>query len=247
MKMTLRNIIENKKREMTVPKEKRNSFQRSLLRANNNSISFIAEIKMKSPSSGKLGTLNDVKEKVRSYENGGADCLSVVVDKKYFGGSYELLRRVRSYSHLPILSKDFVIDPIQVYEAKFSGADAVLLIAKIVVLDRLRQLIQLVKKLGMKPVIEVHTLEELEQVLSLGSKMIAVNARNLDDFSVDIVQACRVIRKIPNNKIPLAFSGVRSRSDVVQYKNAGAKGVLIGTTLMQSKDPVKIIKELKGL
>ncbi|MBI2617720.1 indole-3-glycerol-phosphate synthase [Candidatus Gottesmanbacteria bacterium] len=210
-------------------------------------IALIAEIKIASPTSGRLGNLADVKEKVSSYELGGADSLSVVVDKKYFGGSFALLQKVRSFSQLPILSKDFVIDKYQVYEAKFHGADAVLLIAKIVSQDKLKMLVKLVRELEMEPVVEVNSLEELRRVLRVNTRIIAVNARNLDDFSLDLDKACRILKRIPQNMVALAFSGVSSRNEIVKYKDAGAKGVLVGTTLMKSKDPAKVIKELKGL
>lgn len=227
--------------------QNRNKFRNAILHPKNSNTSLIAEIKLKSPTEGKLGEKRDVKGKVIAYEKGEADCLSVVVDKKRFGGSYELLSFVRNLTTLPILCKDFVVSKDQIYKAKKNGADAVLLIAKILSLDKLVQLVKLVEALGMEPVVEVNTEEELIGALKTGVEIVAVNSRNLDDFSIDRKKACEILGKIPKTHTALAFSGVKEARDIERYKKAGAKGVLVGTILMKSDDPAKLIKKLKSL
>ena len=256
---------------------KANKFSNAILHPKNSNVSLIAEIKLKSPTEGKLGEDIGVKDKVASYEAGGADCLSVVVDKNRFGGSYGLLSRIRSLTTLPILCKDFVVSKEQVYtkktavcfsihpsnplwqpfglqtgvrwvyKAKKHDADAVLLIVKILSFGQLDTLVKLAEELGIVSVVEVNTSYELELALKTDTKIIAVNARNLDDFSINKEKACEILGKIPKTHTALAFSGVLEARDIERYKKAGAKGVLVGTILMKSDDPAKLIEEFKKI
>ncbi|OGG13388.1 hypothetical protein A2773_06120 [Candidatus Gottesmanbacteria bacterium RIFCSPHIGHO2_01_FULL_39_10] len=210
-------------------------------------IAIIAEIKLASPSTGRLGDVLDVEKKIKAYEKGGADCISVVVESRRFGGSYELLREVKSYSNLPILCKDFVTDESFIYKAKDYGADAILLIARIVSLDKLVKLVKLGRELGIEPVVEVFDKDDLEKAILTRTNFVAVNARDLDTFKINVDQACKLLRKTPRKFLRLGFSGVVSRKEVVQYKNAGVLGVLVGTILMKGEDPELIIKELKDI
>lgn len=247
-KVTLKEIVQNKKIE--IARKKRTGYGRffdAIRSVSTERVSLIAEVKLASPSMGKLGALKNVQKRVYAYEKAHADCLSVVVDEKYFSGSYTLLRNIRSLTTLPILSKDFVIDPIQICEAKSSGADAVLLIAKILSLRKLNLFVRLVKSLGMDPVVEVSTDDELTMAFKTPTKIIAVNARDLDTFEINIDDACRILTLIPKHYTVLAFSGVQSRKDVEHYVNYGAKGVLVGTSLMRSHKVDRFIRSLKQI
>ncbi len=245
MKIRLEEIITNKFREISQKKGKRD-FGRAIIKSKTGSISIIAEIKLISPTEGKLGDENNAVNHVVEYEE-YADAISVVVDRKYFGGSYELLGKVKKKSSLPILAKDFIVDPFQICEAKYFGADAVLLIAKIVSTEKLIQFVKLTKKLNIEPVVEVQTEQELGAALKTETRMIAVNARNLETFKVDVDRACRLLVLIPPKYVKLGFSGVYARREVEKYKKVGAAGVLVGTSLMKSQNPGILIKELKGL
>lgn len=223
------------------------NFLNAILKPKLGDIALIAEIKLTSPSSGNLGKESDVEIIAKTYEQAGADAISIVTNKKFFSGDISFIKRVKKVSTLPILCKDFIVDPFQLIEIKHTGAQAVLLIAKIVSKEKLKKLVELVISLGMEPVVEVQTEKELHHALLTFASCIAVNARDLQDFSVDIDRACGLIQKIPNNRIALGFSGISSRKDVEKYKKAGAKAVLVGTSLMKAKDIKGRIKELKGL
>lgn len=246
MKKILKEIINNKMIEVAQKKIMRD-FIRSIINPKVGDISVIAEIKLASPSAGKLGDANDIEKKVKDYENGFADAISVVVDKKYFSGDLDFIRRIKAEVSLPVLVKDFVIDSYQIYEMKVYGADAVLLTAKIVSLDKLIKLVKLANELNIEPVVEVQNAQELRNAFITDTRIIAVNARDLKSFVVDIEKVCELIKKIPKKYIKLGFSGVTGKEDVNKYKNAGANGILVGTSLMKTNNIRKFLKELKNL
>lgn len=233
MKNKLSEIIGNKYREVAEMKKNRN-FRASIMKPSAGDISIIAEIKLASPSAGRLGNEEMGVKQAKEYELGGADAISVVVDKRYFGGSYELLKRIKQTVNLPILAKDFIIDPFQIYEAKIYGADAVLLMVKILNNNRLVKFIKLTAELGMEPVVEVQNALELKVARRTDTRIIAVNARDLTTFKVDIDRACSLLQRIPKKYVSLGFSGVRGRREVEKYKEAGAKAILVGTSLMKT-------------
>lgn len=245
MKNKLDEIIENKYKEVEMKKQKRD-FLRSITNPKIGDISIIAEIKLASPSSGRLADETSILDRVIEYERGGSDAISIVVDKKYFGGELEFIKQIKNVVSLPILAKDFIIDPYQIYELKAFGADAILLIAKIVSVKKLVQFVKLAKEMNMEPVVEVQTRQELNNALKTDTKIIAVNARNLDSFEVDVDKACGVLKLIPQKYTTLGFSGVISRSEVEKYKNAGVKGVLVGTSLMKTNDIRGFLMSLRG-
>lgn len=242
----LTKIIEVKRKEVEELKKESRKFREALIEPNGD-IAIIAEIKLTSPHIGLLGNKNEVERRVILYEKSGVDAISVVVDKTFFHGDYQLIREIKQDVSLPVLSKDFIIDPAQVFYARVMGADAVLLIAKIVSFDKLIQLVMLVKTLGMEVVVEIDNKKDLQKVLTTDVHFIAVNARNLDDLSLDINRACQLITLIPEDRIALAFSGIKERNDVEKYKIAGAKAVLVGTSFMKAKNIKNFIKELRGL
>lgn len=235
MQNILKKIITNKFQEVQAKKRSRD-FLGSIINPKAGDISIIAEIKLTSPSAGKLGDVIDIEKRVKDYEICGADAISVVVDKKYFGGALEFIKQIKEISSLPILAKDFIVDPYQIYEAKYYGADAVLLIAKIVSSHQLVQLVKLAKKLNIEPVVEVQTEQELKDALNTDTQIIAVNARDLDSFEVDVDKACRLLKLVPKEFVTLGFSGIKSRADIKKYKIAGVRGVLVGTSLMKTSN-----------
>jgi len=251
----LEEIIANKKKELIGKKgptllvshggnqTRREQKGRTLIHERRR-VSIIAEIKKKSPSVGDLSHNQDLVVKAIEYETGGADSLSVVTDEKYFGGSLELFCSIRKATRLPILMKDFVIHPYQVYEAEQTGADALLIIAAIYHHYH-PDLLSTLSASTIIPVVEVATMEELMIPFVQQAEIIGVNARDLNTFQINIDRACSIIKKISINKTVIAFSGVKSCHDVERFKAAGAKAVLVGELLMKSKDATSVIHSLK--
>ncbi len=211
---------------------------------------LIAEVKKASPSKGVIREDFDPVAIARSYQKGGASCLSVLTDEKFFQGSFENLALVRAAVDLPLLCKEFIIYPYQIYLACAKGADAVLLIAAILTDKDLQYFLKIINNLGMTALIEVHTLEELERVLLLdGVSLVGINNRNLEDFSVDLQTTCDLLakkREYLNDKeiIVVSESGLHTSVDISLVKEAGAKGVLIGESLVKQADPTKAIISL---
>lgn len=208
---------------------------------------LIGEIKLASPSAGPIGSKEEIIERAQQYVAGGADAISVVTDNKFFNGELSFVPQLKNIVNVPVLQKDFVLDRYQVYEAKSAGVDAILLMAKIVDARRLKKLVSVAHELGLEPVVEVTSEVELKTALVTPARCIGVNARNLEDFTVDIRKACALGKKIPQDKVFIGFSGVKDRSDIEKYKRAGAKAVLVGTSLMQTNNIVKTIQELKNI
>ncbi|MBI2430920.1 MAG: indole-3-glycerol-phosphate synthase [Candidatus Levybacteria bacterium] len=203
---------------------------------------IIAEIKFASPTNPNLGSPEDLLDRAKEYEKAGADAISIITKKAFFRGDIRFVSEVKKVVKIPILQKDFVIDERQIYEAKKAGADALLLIARIVSKEQLKAFVLLAQKLGIEPVVEVFDEKDLKKAVATKARFIAVNARDLETFAVDVDGACKLIEKIPNKFIKLGFSGIQSRAEVEKYIKAGAKGVLVGTALMKAKN----IKEFIG-
>jgi len=205
---------------------------------------IIAEIKKASPSKGVLKkNLNPIKL-AKTYEKAGAKMISVITEEHFFKGSLEYLSAVRANTCLPILRKDFILDPLQIEEAKAFGADVVLLISTILSLEELKELLNYSKKLGISCLVEVHTEEELEQALSAGAEVIGINNRNLKTLEINTSQVFKLFPLIPNNIPVIGESGYNNSSEIKTLKEKGIKGVLIGTSLMLSKNPGEKLKEL---
>ncbi|MBI3955448.1 indole-3-glycerol-phosphate synthase, partial [Candidatus Gottesmanbacteria bacterium] len=217
MKITLDKIITNKIQEIA-EKKKVKGFLKAIKNPRAGDVSIIAEIKLVSPSVGRLGNEETGVRRAKKYESGGADAVSVVVDKKYFGGSYELLKRIKHTVNLPILAKDFIVDPFQIYEAKIIGASAILLIVKLVNKKTLRKFVALCQKIEIEPIVEINDEKDLEKAVATEASIIAVNARNLQTFTLDVDQACRLMEKIPDRFIKLGFSGIKSSNEVKKYQ-----------------------------
>ncbi len=204
---------------------------------------IIAEIKNSRPNAPCFSTTLSFGERMRRYEKGGASAISIVVEEKFFGGSPQMVSEAKRHSSLPILYKDFILDPYQIYEAKAYGADAILLIAKIINDRNLRYFAELAKKIGLEPVVEVQTETELKQALGTQSRCIAVNARNLHTLEVDREHAIRIGKLIPRDRFFVAFSGVENKKNFTDYVKAGARAVLVGSVLMESDSPDMILEK----
>lgn len=224
------------------------SFKEAIFNPLKGGIGLIAEIKLASPTAGILGEQVDILNKLLEYQHAGADAISIITESKYFRGSLDLIAIVkRSISKLSILQKDFIIDDFQIEEAQKLGSDALLLIARIVDDSKLKQFVKLCREKDIEPVVEIFNSDDLAKAIESGTEIIAVNARDLDTFKVNVDRACEVLKNIPDSFIKLAFSGVRSRAEVEKYKKAGAKAVLVGTQLMRSDNIDELIKELKNV
>lgn len=211
---------------------------------------LIAEVKKASPSKGVIRADFDPVIIAQAYEAGGASCISVLTDTKFFQGSFTYLRQIRDVVHLPLLCKDFVIYPYQIYLARLNGADAVLLIAAILSDQDLQYFIKITTALGMTPLIEVHTLEEFDRVLRLqGVKLVGINNRNLEDFSVDLqttsqLLAARRDQLQGTDILVVSESGLHTAKDLQFVDRAGATAVLIGESLVKHPDPGQAIAAL---
>ncbi len=211
---------------------------------------LIAEVKKASPSKGLICPNFDPIKIAEAYTNGGATCLSVLTDEQFFQGSFENLQRVRQSTDLPLLCKEFVIDPYQLYLARASGADAVLLIAAILPDASLQSFLQLAQALGMSALVEVHTLEELDRVMSLPEvQLIGINNRNLEDFTMDLGTTQRLLAKRGERLkhwgvTIVSESGLYTADDLAVVKRAGADAVLVGESLVKQPDLELAVKRL---
>lgn len=203
----------------------------------------IAEVKKASPSKGVIRADFDAIAIAQSYQRGGASCLSVLTDKKFFQGSFDYLRQIRDTVDIPLLCKDFILYPYQMYYARLHGADAVLLIAAILSDKDLQYFIKIAATLGLTALVEVHTLAELDRVLALeGVSLIGINNRNLEDFSVDLETTCTLLADRHQSLqareiVVVSESGLFTPADLDQVSQAGANAVLIGESLMKQPDP----------
>ncbi len=191
------------------------------------SVGVIAEVKRKSPSKGALAEIPDPAVLAAEYERGGAAVISVLTEQRRFGGSLADLKAVRAAVDIPILRKDFVVTPYQVWEARAYGADLVLLIVAALEQTVLESLIERIHSLGMTPLVEVHTVEEVERAVAAGARLIGVNSRDLKTLNVDRETFAKVAGAIPEGCVRVAESGVRGPHDVVEYVRHGADAVLV--------------------
>jgi indole-3-glycerol phosphate synthase len=207
-------------------------------------LKIIAELKRRSPSTGIIRHDLSADEIARCYERGGACAISVVTDEAHFGGSIDDLRAVRSNTNLPILRKDFIIDPVQVYGAAIAGADAVLLIVAAVDDHLLRELREIAEdQLGLDALVEAHTSVELRRALNAGANIIGVNNRDLQTFQVSLETSERLIAEAPREKIMISESGLKSAESLHRLNALGFQGFLIGETLMRARNPEKAVRD----
>lgn len=205
---------------------------------------IIAEIKKASPSKGLIRPDFDPVSIARSYEQAGATCLSVLTDTPYFQGSDHDLETVRQQVELPILRKDFMLDPYQVLEAKALGADAILIILALVDDVLASELQAAARELDMAVLPEVHDRTELERALAMGTRLIGINNRDLRTFRTSLSTTLNLLPYIPENRLVIAESGIHDRSDIERMQEAGVHGFLVGESLMRQPDPGKALSNL---
>ena len=209
------------------------------------SLAVISEIKRRSPSKGDLFPDLVAADLARTYEAGGAACLSVLTDAEFFGGSVDDLQEARAACTLPVLRKDFTVDARDVADARLMGADAVLLIVAALDDDELQHLHQLAIHLGLDALVEVHDERELDRAVAAGATLIGVNQRDLTTFTVDRELAARLRPAMPERATTVAESGIRHRGDAEALRAAGYDAVLVGESLVTSADPAAAVRELQ--
>lgn len=210
-------------------------------------ISFICECKKASPSKGIIAEDFPYLEIAKEYEKAGADCISVLTEPKWFLGSDNYLKEIAAAVSVPCLRKDFTVSDYQIYEAKFLGAKAVLLICSILSAEQIREYIGICDRLGISALVEAHDENEVKLAVNSGARIIGVNNRNLKDFSVDTDNSRRMRELVPKNIIFVSESGVQTAEDVQKLREIGADAVLIGETLMRAENKKAKLSELRGV
>ncbi len=247
-------IIAEKEREVRELKKKTNPFpqfpglplRRDFKKAIGQSgkINLIAEIKFASPSAGIIREKMDPIKIGRTYEEAGAAAISFLTDQKFFGGDLKLLPFFKKAVALPVLRKDFIIDEIQIKESFHGGADAILLIARILTEDRLRNFLDLSRQLGMAALVEVHDREDLEKAKVCGAEMIGINNRDLSTFEVNLQTTLDLASLIPKGCVRVSESGITHKEDIRLLAEKGIQAVLVGTSLMKSDNLLEKTREL---
>ena len=210
-------------------------------------LGIIAEVKKASPSVGLIDPNFDPIRQAKRYLEGGASCLSILTDEKFFQGSLGYLSQISKFSDAPLLRKDFMIHEVQIHEAIVTGADAILLIVAALNDDLMRRLYDEAKSLQLDVLVEVHDLHEMERALELGADLIGVNNRNLKTFAVDLATTERLAEEVPEDVLLISESGIKSPADALRALEAGANAVLIGEALMRAHDPSREIEAYLAL
>jgi indole-3-glycerol phosphate synthase len=208
---------------------------------------IIAEIKKASPSRGIIREDFDPLKIAQVYESNGAAAISVLTESVFFKGNGRYLSEISKIARIPLLRKDFIINPYQIYETRVLGGDALLLIARLLSREALAEYIALTVELGMTPLVEVHDKEELEKSLAAGAKVIGINNRNLDTFMTDLGTSLKLAPLIPAGIVKISESGIVGRQDVETLQRAGIHAFLIGETLMRDTDMEGKLRELSGM
>jgi indole-3-glycerol phosphate synthase len=210
-------------------------------------VRVIAEVKRRSPSAGSIRDDLDPAGRAALYAAHGAAAVSVLTDGPFFGGSVDDLRAAALAAGVPLLRKDFILDELQIVEARAAGASAVLLIVRALADDRLHALLAAARAQGLEALVEVHTEGEMNRALHAGARVIGVNSRDLDTFRIDTTAAWRLLSRVPPDAIAVAESGMATAPDVARAAEAGADAVLIGSALSRSTDPGALLETLTGV
>ena len=208
-------------------------------------LSIICEVKKASPSKGVIDPVFDYRSAALEYEAAGADAVSCLTEPKWFLGSDEIFRKIRSAIAAPMIRKDFVVDEYQLYQAKHMGADCVLLICAILTEETVEKYLGICEDLGLAALVETHDEEEIASAVRAGARMIGVNNRNLKDFSVDLGNTARLREQIPPELLFVAESGVKTPGDAAELRKAGADAVLVGEALMRAQDKGVFLRAMR--
>lgn len=253
MNSILEKIIEHKRQEVAArgsiefkpPASPPRDFLSALTSADQTEcVSLIAEVKKASPSKGVIRADFDPVEIAKAYQAGGAQCISVLTDEPFFQGKLEYLTAIREHVGLPLLRKDFIIDPSQVYEARMAGADAVLLIAECLTPDLLKELHELTQQLGMTALVELYDESNVPAVLACEPKLVGVNNRDLNTFEVDLNHSLRVRSQFPDDVAFVSESGIFTHADIKLMQTNRIDAVLVGESLMRQDDVAKAVTKL---
>ena len=205
---------------------------------------LIAELKARTPTIATFAHSHSLLELAATYETHGASAISIVTDPNRFGTSYGDIARVRGAVNLPVIAKDFVIDPYQILEARASGADAVLLIVRLLELDALRSLLALAHDLGMSALVETHAESEILAALAVGARLVGINNRDLDTMAVSLDTTRRLAHLVPDDVVLVTESGIRTRDDVADLAAHGARAFLVGGSLLDAPDPGTLLRDM---
>lgn len=212
----------------------------------NKNIDFICEVKKASPSKGIIDEDFPYLTIAKEYEAAGAACISVLTEPEFFKGSDSYLTEIRQVVSLPLLRKDFIVEPYQIYQSKVIGADCILLICSLLEENKLARYLELCNELGLSALVEAHNEEEVRKAIACKARIIGVNNRDLKTFQVDLNNSLRLRRLVPENTLFIAESGIKSAEDIEVLRKAKIDGVLIGETFMRAKDKGQMLKELRG-
>lgn len=257
--MILDDIIAYKKQELASTKQRvpfsevkaratdagpARGFEKSLSQPGE--IRLIAEVKKASPSKGVIREDFNPVEIAKTYARAGAHCLSVLTESRYFQGKLEYLSDIRKTVELPLLRKDFIVDEYQIFEARAAGADAILLIAACLERRQIEDLLNIARETGLDVLVESHTYKELDRALLAGASLVGVNNRDLQSFSVSLQTTLDLLKDIPEDRVVVSESGIKTREDVLKLREAGVDAMLVGESLMREKDIGKKVNELMG-
>lgn len=209
-------------------------------------VRLIAEVKRASPSAGLIREDFDPVEIAKIYASSGAACISVLTDKPFFQGDLDFLRQIRKQVDVPLLRKDFIVDPYQLLQARAAGADCVLLIAECLSPDELKRLHDEAVGMGLQTLIELYDVENLDAVLATGTRLVGVNNRDLRTFKTDLRHTLRLREMIPSDRLVVGESGIATRDDVRLLAGGGVKAILVGESLMRKPDIAAAVKALVG-
>jgi indole-3-glycerol phosphate synthase len=232
--------------EIIVNQEKNNPALVFTKRLQRETLNFICEVKKASPSKGIISKDFPYLEQAKSYEKAGAAAISCLTEPKYFLGSDSYLQEIVQEVKIPVLRKDFILGPYQIYQSKILGASAILLIVGILTKKKLQENLALAKELGVAALVETHTEAEVLTALNAGAEIIGANNRNLQDFTVDINTCVALKKLVPSEKIFVAESGIQNRKDIELLQTAGIHNFLLGETLMRSKNVKETLANLRG-